>query len=55
MISVALQNGDTDTNSSPYYDAVYDAIYVGDNSGVLHKFTGVFLGRRPKSQLGAGL
>jgi hypothetical protein len=44
MISVALQNGDTDTNSSPYYDAVYDAIYVGDNSGVLHKFTGVFLG-----------
>jgi hypothetical protein len=39
-----------DTNSSPYY--IYplatnnnqDTIYVGDNSGYLHQFTGVFAG-----------
>jgi hypothetical protein len=44
MISVAFQNGDSDTRSSVYYDYGSDAIYVGDNEGVLHKFTGVFKG-----------
>lgn len=34
----------TDTFSSPYYDYVGDAVYVGDDSGYLHKFTGVFKG-----------
>jgi hypothetical protein len=32
------------TNSAPYYDYAADALYVGADSGVLHKFTGVFNG-----------
>jgi hypothetical protein len=31
-----------DTNSSPFYDYSNDALYVGDNSGALHKFHPVF-------------
>lgn len=34
----------TDTYSAPYYDPTTDAIYVGDDSGNLHKFTPVFNG-----------
>jgi len=45
MISVAFQTQlNPDTNSSPWYDYSSDTIYVGDNNGYLHKFTGVFLG-----------
>jgi len=33
-----------DTNSSPFYDYANDALYVGENHGYLHKFTGVFNG-----------
>jgi len=44
MISVPFQNGNQDTNSSPFYDFGSDTIYVGDDNGVLHSFTGVFLG-----------
>ncbi len=33
-----------DTNSSPFYDYFNDVLYVGDNGGLLHKFTGVFNG-----------
>jgi hypothetical protein len=33
-----------DTYSSPFYDYLNDALYVGDNSSHLHKFTGVFSG-----------
>jgi hypothetical protein len=33
-----------DTFSSPYYDYPQDVLYVGDDAGYLHKFTGVFLG-----------
>jgi hypothetical protein len=41
--------GGADTNtadnfSSPFYDYAQDVLYVGDNAGFLHKFTGVFLG-----------
>ena len=32
------------TRSAPYYDYSSDALYVGDDSGVLHKFVGVFNG-----------
>lgn len=45
LISVPFQNGGQDTISAPFY--VYgdaDTIYVGDASGYLHKFTGVFNG-----------
>lgn len=44
MISVPFHNGNEDTNSSPFYDYATDTLYVGDESGVLHKFSGVFQG-----------
>jgi len=46
MTTINLSGGATDTNSSPFYDydPAHDALYVGDNNGSLHKFTGVFLG-----------
>jgi len=34
----------TDTLSSPIYDYDTDVLYVGDASGFMHKFTGVFFG-----------
>lgn len=40
----AIGLGHDDAGSAPYYDYINDAIYVGDNSGNLHQFTGVFLG-----------
>ena len=45
MISVAFQNGQQDTISAPFYDyGGSDTLWVGDASGKLHKFTGVFSG-----------
>jgi hypothetical protein len=34
----------TDTRSAPFYDYATDIMYVGDNIGRIHKFTGVFSG-----------
>ena len=34
----------TDSFSSPFYDYAHDVLYVGDDLGFLHKFTGVFFG-----------
>jgi hypothetical protein len=42
--TLALNGNPNDTNSSPFYDYANDIIYVGDNSGKLHKFTPVFTG-----------
>jgi hypothetical protein len=42
--TITLNGSPNDTNSSPFYDYADDIIYVGDNSGKLHKFTGVFTG-----------
>jgi hypothetical protein len=42
LISVAFQNGNQDIISAPFYDYDSDTLYVGDASGTLHKFTGVF-------------
>lgn len=47
LLSLAFGNRANDTNSSPYY--VYggtnaDTIFVGDDTGYVHKFTGVFNG-----------
>jgi hypothetical protein len=47
MTTIAFNGTPNDTNSSPYYvfggpDA--DAIFAGDDTGHVHKFTGVFLG-----------
>jgi len=41
----------TDTNSSPFYDFApgSDTLYVGDDQGHLHKFTGVFRGTPAES------
>ena len=33
-----------DINSAPFYNYASDTLYVGDNNGRLHKFTGVFNG-----------
>ena len=40
--AMALNGNPNDTNSAPFYDYVNDVMYVGDDSGLLHKFTGVF-------------
>jgi len=44
MTTVALNGSPSDTYSSPFYDYSTDTMFVGDDSGKLHKFTGVFLG-----------
>ncbi len=36
--------GTADDFSSPFYDYTNDVLYVGDNDGFLHKFTGIFRG-----------
>jgi hypothetical protein len=42
MTRITFGNSAGDTRSSPFYDYNADALYVGDNAGVLHKFTGIF-------------
>lgn len=42
--NIILSGAQPDTNSAPFVDYSSDVIYVGDNNGVLHKITGVFLG-----------
>ena len=45
--AMTLNGSPNDTNSSPYYtynSGVSDTIFVGDNGGKMHKFTGVFNG-----------
>ena len=42
MISIVLNGAQSDTGSSPFYDYVHDAIYVGDDDGVLHKIVNSF-------------
>jgi hypothetical protein len=44
LYRVEFANAATDTNSAPYYDYYNDRLWVGDNSGDVHMFTGVFLG-----------
>ncbi len=45
MSSIAFSGGPaTATISEPFYNYPTDVLYVGDNSGRVHKFTGVFLG-----------
>jgi hypothetical protein len=46
-IPFSTANSDTstiDNHSSPFYDYSHDIIYVGDDTGFLHKFTGIFFG-----------
>jgi hypothetical protein len=44
MTTIAFSGGANDSGSSAYYDYSSDSIYVGDDSGKLHKFVGVFAG-----------
>jgi hypothetical protein len=41
--SIAFSGGAaTDTRSAPFYNYGTDTLYVGDNAGIIHKFTPVF-------------
>jgi hypothetical protein len=42
MTTLGFSGGAIDSNSSPFYDFFNDALYVGDNGGLLHKFHPVF-------------
>jgi len=44
MYVIPFHGSTNDTYSMPYYSYDYDQIFVGDDSGNLHEFTGVFLG-----------
>jgi hypothetical protein len=44
MYTLAFSGAHNDSISAPYYDFVSDNLYVGDDSGNLHQFTGVFNG-----------
>ncbi len=44
IATVSFSGTSQDSSSAPYVDYANDVIYVGDNIGSLHKFTGVFNG-----------
>jgi len=44
LLSLTLNGSREDTGSAPFVSYDLDALYVGDNTGHLHKFTGVFSG-----------
>lgn len=44
---VLAMGRNTSSNSAPFVDYYDDVIYVGDDNGVLYKFSGVFLGSWP--------
>lgn len=44
MTTLLFSGSHNDTFSSPFYDYADDTLYVGDDSGNLHHFTGVFNG-----------
>jgi len=43
-LTLKFSGGASDSGSSAFYDYGSDTIYVGDDSGKLHKFSGVFAG-----------
>lgn len=44
MTTLTLSGSPADSLSAPFYDYGSDTLFVGDNSGKLHEFSGVFLG-----------
>ncbi len=44
MTAIAFNGNPNDTNSAPFVDYSADVVYVGDDVGRVHKFTGVFGG-----------
>ena len=53
MVLIPFSGLTNNTNSSPFIDYAADVLYVGDDSGNLHKFTGIFNGI-PAEQIGGG-
>ncbi len=49
---ISTTTAPSDTYSSPFYDFGDDILYVGDDSGGLHKFTGVFFGTPAETTTG---
>lgn len=47
MTSIFLSGAPNDLNSAPFYDYGNDVLYVGDNSGKLHKFQNIFVSGAP--------
>jgi hypothetical protein len=54
MTTLALSGNPNDTNSAPFYDYANDVAYVGDDSGVLHKFQNIFNSGTPSEITGGG-
>ena len=56
MTNILLSGNTFVSNSSPFYDFASgsDTLYVGDDLGVLHKFTGVFNGTPAEDVSGHG-
>jgi hypothetical protein len=44
IVNITFNGAQPDTNSAPFYDYSLDVLYVGDDKGVLHKFTPVLTG-----------
>ena len=44
MISLTLSGNTQSSNSPPFYNFANDTLYVGDDSGLIHRFNGVFNG-----------
>jgi hypothetical protein len=42
MTAIPLSGAPTVTYSTPFYDYLNDVVYVGDDSGMLHKFQNIF-------------
>jgi len=53
-LTIAFNGGANDSGSSVFVDYGSDSIYVGDDSGKLHKFSGVFSGATPAEVTSGG-
>jgi hypothetical protein len=51
--TIALNGNPNDTDSAPFYNYANDNLYVGDDAGKVHLFTGVFQGT-PAETVGGG-
>jgi hypothetical protein len=51
LLSLPL-GANNNTNSPPFYNYAFDMLYVGDDQGMLYKFTGVFRGTPTKVTTG---
>ena len=50
--TITLSGSPNDTSSAPFYVYGADLVYVGDNSGKVHKLTGVFSGTPAEASTG---